>query len=72
LAESEESLLHQLRQVPLTDYQVRPLRLVEAEAPRQFLRRLHRDPLRTRRHLVDQHAARRAELTANTGLPPPK
>jgi hypothetical protein len=72
LAESEEGLLHQLRQVPLAEYQVRRLCLVEAEAPRQFLRRLHRDPLRTMRHLVDQHAARRAELASNTGLPPPK
>lgn len=72
LADSEADLLAQLRQVPLQDYQDRRQRLAEAEAPRQFLRRLHRDPLRTMHHLVAQHSARRAELTASTGLSPPK
>jgi hypothetical protein len=71
LAESEAVLLQQLRQVPLADYQVRRRRLAEAEMPRQLLRRLHRDPLRTVRDLVDQHAARRAALASSTGLPPP-
>jgi len=70
-AESEQHLLHQLRQVPLADYQAGRRRLAEAEAPRQLLRRLHRDPLRTMRSLVDQHAARRAALASITGLPPP-
>jgi hypothetical protein len=71
LADSQEDLLHQLRQVPLADYQACRRRLAEAEAPRQLLRRLHRDPLRTMRALVDQHAARRAALASSTGLPPP-
>jgi hypothetical protein len=71
LAESEEDLLEQLRQVPLAEYQARRLRLAEAEAPRQLLRRLHRDPLGTMRRLINQHAARRTELVSNTGLPPP-
>jgi hypothetical protein len=71
LAESEEDLLQQLRQVPLAEYQACRRRLAEAEAPRQLLRRLHRDPLRTMRDLVDQHAARRAALASSTGLPPP-
>jgi len=69
--ESEEALLHQLQQVAPAEYQARRQRLAEAEAPHQFLRRLHRDPLRTIRDLVDHHAARRATLTANTDRPPP-
>ena len=71
LAESEHALLQQLRQVPLADYQACRRRLAQAEAPRQLLRRLHRDPLRTMCDLVDQHAARRAALASSTGLPPP-
>ena len=71
LAESEQDLLHQLRQVPLADYQACRRRLAEAEVPRQLLRRLHRDPLRTMRDLVDEHAARRAALASSTGLPSP-
>jgi hypothetical protein len=72
LAESEEDLLEQLRQVPLEEYQDRRQRLAEAEAPRQLLHRLHRDPLATMRSLVNRHAARRAELSSNTGLSPPQ
>jgi hypothetical protein len=45
--------------------------LAEAEAPRRFFHRLHRDPLNTMSGLVEQHAARRAALAASTGLPPP-
>jgi hypothetical protein len=71
LAESEEALLHQLRQVSPAEYQAHRQRLAEAEAPRQFLRRLHRDPLSTMRDLVDQHAARRTALAANADRPPP-
>jgi hypothetical protein len=71
LAESETELLQQLRQVPLAEYQARRRRLAEAEASRQFLRRLHRDPLTTVRHLVDRHAARRAALAASAGRLPP-
>ena len=66
LAESEEDLLEQIRQVPLAEYRDRRLRLAEAEAPRQFLRRLHRNPLGTMRWLVDQHATRRAVLASDT------
>jgi len=72
LAESEEDLLHQLRQVPLAEYQARRLRLAEAEAPRQFFHRLHRDPLGIMHSLVNQHAARRAALAPSTGLSPPQ
>lgn len=71
LARSEEDLLQQLRQVPLAEYQARRLRLAEAEAPRRFFRRLHRDPLGMMHSLVNQHAARRTALASSTGLPPP-
>jgi len=72
LAESEEELLQQLRQVPLTDYQARRLRLAEAEASRQMLCRLHRDPVGTMCRLVNQHATRRAALISSADLPPPE
>ena len=62
-AESEEALLRQLQHVPLADYREHRQRQAAAEAPRQLLYRLHRDPTKTMRRLVDRHAARRAELT---------
>ena len=71
LADSEGDLLHQLGQVPLAEYQARRLRLAEAEAPRRFFRRLHRDPLSTMLGLVTQHTTRRAALASSTGLSPP-
>jgi len=72
LAESEQDLLEQICQVPLEEYKERRRRLDEAEEPRRFLYRLHRDPLGTMRHLVDRrHAARRAELASNTSRSPP-
>ena len=71
LAGSEEELLQQIRQVPLAEYQDRRRRLAEAEAPRQFLHRLHRDPLGTMRRLVDQHTARRALLASSASRSPP-
>lgn len=64
LANSEAELLEQLQQVPLGEYERHRRRLTEAESPRRFLHRLHRDPLATMCHLLDQHAARRAELAA--------
>lgn len=69
LAESEEDLLQQLRQVPQAEYQAYRRRLAEAEAPRQFLHRLHRDPTVTMRRLVDRHAARRRDLTQDISPP---
>lgn len=69
-AQSEDELLQQIRQVSIQDYQASRQRLEEAEAPRQLLRRLHRDPLQTMHRLLDQHAARRAELAANATVPP--
>jgi hypothetical protein len=69
LAESEEELLEQIRQVSLEEYRENRRRLEAAEAPRRLLHRLHRDPLRTMRDLVKQHAARRAALVSATGSP---
>jgi len=71
LAESEAALLHQLRQVSPAEYQARRQRLAAAESPRQFLHRLHQDPLDTLRDLVNQHAARRAALAADSDRSPP-
>jgi hypothetical protein len=67
LAESEEDLLTQIRQVSLEEYRQNRRRLEKAEAPRRLLHRLHRDPLSTMRSLVDQHAARRATLASTVG-----
>jgi hypothetical protein len=72
LAESEEELLEQIRQVPLEEYRENRRRLEEAEAPRRLLHRLHRDPLGTMRGLVKQHAARRAALSSTDDKPPPQ
>ena len=53
-AETEADLLGQLREVKLADYRAARQRLAEAEAPRQFLRRLHRDPAKTVRQLLQR------------------
>ena len=62
LAESEEDLLEQIRQVSPEVYRENRRRLEEAEAPRRLLHRLHCDPLTTMRDLVKQHTARRSVL----------
>jgi hypothetical protein len=67
LAESEAELLEQIRQVSLEAYREHRRRLEEAEAPRRLLHRLHRDPLRTMRDLLKQHAVRRATLASAAG-----
>lgn len=69
-AQSEAELLQQLQHVPQTDYQVQRQRLAKAEEPRQNLYRLHRDPANAARRLVEQHAARRAELAHARAAPP--
>jgi len=67
LAESEAELLEQIRQVSLEAYREHRRRLEQAEAPRRFIHRLHRNPLRTMRDLINQHAVRRAALASATG-----
>jgi hypothetical protein len=52
LAESEEQLLEQLRGVPVEDYQKQCKLQAQAEAPRQFLARLHRNPEKTMQDLA--------------------
>jgi hypothetical protein len=64
LAESEEDLLEQIRQVSPEVYRENRRRLEEAEAARRLLYRLHRDPLATMRDLIKQHAARRAAIAS--------
>jgi hypothetical protein len=67
LAESEAELLEQICQVSLEEYRENRQRLEEAEAPRRLLYRLHRNPLRTIRDLIKQHAVRRATLVSAIG-----
>ena len=71
LAESESELLEHIRQVSLAEYRENRRRLEEAEAPRRLLHRLHRNPLRTMRDLVKQHAVRRAILASAAGSSQP-
>jgi hypothetical protein len=63
MAESEAALLEQLRRVPLSEYRKHLQRLAQAEAPRQFFHRLHRDPGGTIQKLVGRYTQRQAELT---------
>jgi hypothetical protein len=65
VAESEAELLRQIRQVPWTAYRQYRQLLAEAETPRQFFHRLHRDPLRTAQTLICQHTARYQMLAQN-------
>ena len=57
LAESEEQLLDQLRGVTVDDYQNQRKQQAQAEAPRKFLARLHRNPLKTMQGLADNYIA---------------
>jgi hypothetical protein len=68
VADSEQDLLEQIRQVPLEEYMAHRRRLEELEAPRQHLHRLHRKPLETMQKLIDRHTARRAELVLQQEL----
>jgi hypothetical protein len=63
MAESEQHLLEQLRRAPLSEYYKHRQRLAHAEAPRQFLHRLHRNPSATIQDLLDRYAHRQVELT---------
>jgi len=63
MAESEAALLAQLRCVPIAEYRKHRQRLAQAEAPRQFLHRLHRDPAATIQKLMARYSQRQVELT---------
>ena len=62
MAKSAEQLLEQLRRVRLRDYQEHRKRQAQAEAPRIFLYRLHRDADKTMASLATRYTERRAEL----------
>jgi len=62
VADSEQDLLEQIRQVPLDEYKAHRRRLEKLEAPRQHLQRLHRKPLGAMQKLIDRHTTRRTEL----------
>ena len=62
-AESEDALLEQLRRVPITEYHKYRQRLAQAEAPRRFFHRLHRDPGGTIQKLIDRYSQRHGELS---------
>ena len=57
LAESEEQLLEQIRNVSVEDYREQRNRQTQAETPRKFLYRLHRDPAKTMRDLAEKYMA---------------
>ena len=67
MAESENALLEQLRRVPIPEYRQHRRRLAQAEVPRQFFRRLHRDPTSTIQKLLDRYSQRHGELTNASG-----
>lgn len=56
-AESEAQLLEQLRGVPIEDYQAQRKLQAQAEAPRIFLTRLHRNPAKTMQSLAKKYTA---------------
>ena len=68
MADSEADLLRQIRQVPWSAYRQSRQRLAEAEAPRQFFRRLHHDPFGTAQTLIGQHTVRCKALAQNMVL----
>jgi len=68
IAESEAALLEQIQKIPQPAYQAHRQRLAQAEAPRQFLRRLHHDPVGTMQILVSQHSSRCMWLAQNSTL----
>lgn len=70
-ATDRDELLAQIREVPLDEYKRHRRLLAEAEEPRRFIYRLHRDSLKTSLALVNQHAARRAVLASDIAFSPP-
>lgn len=65
IADSEHELLEHLQRVPLADYQAHRRRVAQCEATRQQRYRFHHDPAQAIQALVDQHATRRAALSAS-------
>ena len=71
VADSEQDLLEQIRQVPLAEYKAHRRRLEKLEAPRQHLYRLHRKPLEAMQRLLTRHSSRRAVLALEKDQVPP-
>lgn len=67
MANSEEDLLQQIREVPREVYETHRCRLRKLEAPRQHQYRLHRNPVEAVQQLIKRHATRRAALSGKTG-----
>jgi hypothetical protein len=61
-AKTFQDLLDQIQLVPPETYRVHRNRLADAELPRQFLRRLHQDPVTTVSALIHYHSARIQDL----------
>lgn len=57
LADSEEQLLEQIRDVSVEDYRKQRTLQAQAEAPRKFLNRLHRNPPKTMQDLAEKYMA---------------
>jgi hypothetical protein len=57
LAESEEQLLEQIREVSVEEYRQQRSRQAQAETPRKFLNRLHRNPAKTMQDLAAKYMA---------------
>lgn len=57
LAESEEQLFEQIRDVSVEDYRKHRTLQAQAEAPRKFLNRLHRNPPKTMQDLAEKYKA---------------
>jgi len=65
IANSEHDLLDHLRRVPVADYQAHRQRVAQCEASRQQRYRFHHDPSQAIQALLEQHATRRAALSAS-------
>lgn len=63
MANSEQDLLKQIREVPREVYETQRCRLRKLEAPRQQRYRLHRNPVEAVRGLIRRHTTRRAALS---------
>jgi translation initiation factor 2B subunit (eIF-2B alpha/beta/delta family) len=69
LADSQTDLLEQMRRVPLAEYHKHRRRLAQAEAPRIFLHRLHRNPKQAVQLLLTRYIDRQAEISSNFQFP---
>jgi len=65
-AKTPQELLNQIQHVPHETYLVHRNRLADAELPRQFFHRLHRDPFVTVSTLIQRHAICSQDLKKHT------